>query len=175
VHGFSLSEAGLVLAVVTGASSFAGQIAGGRLADRLGRRDPRGYMFCPAIASVAALPFLVAFLLVPDPRLAVLCSVPGALLVNVWTGPTYAMAQGLAPPRMRAVASALIVFLLNLIGMGLGPLAVGALNDGLAPRLGQEAVRYSLLVAAVPHTLAAAFNLLAARSLRRDLEAAARA
>ncbi len=175
VHGLSLAEAGLVLAVVSGASSFVGQIAGGRLADRLGRRDPRWYMFFPAITSVAALPFLLAFLLVPDTKLAVLLSVPGSLLVNVWTGPTYAMAQGLAPPRMRAVASALVVFLLNLVGMGLGPLAVGALNDLLAPRLGLEAVRYSLLVAALPHTLAAAFNLLAARSLRQDLEAAARA
>jgi hypothetical protein len=48
------------------------------------------------------------------------------------------------------------------------------MNDALAPRLGAEAVRYSLLVAAVPHTLASIFNLLAARTLRRDLEAAAR-
>jgi MFS family permease len=174
VHELSLAETGLVLGLVSGVASFVGQIACGRLADRLGRRDPRWYMYCPALTSVAALPFLIAFLLIGELWLAVAMSVPGAFLASAWTGPTYAIAQGLAPLRMRAVASALVVFLLNLIGMGLGPLFVGWMNDALAPRLGAEAVRYSLLVAAVPHTLASIFNLLAARTLRRDLEAAAR-
>jgi hypothetical protein len=82
------------------------------------------------------------------------------------------MAQSLARPHMRAMASALIVFLLNLIGMGLGPLLVGGLNDLLEPALGLEAVRYSLMGAAVPHALAAIFNLLSIRTLKQDLEAA---
>ena len=69
---------------------------------------------------------------------------------------------------------AIVVFAINLVGMGLGPLIVGALNDALAPRFGLEAVRYSLMVAAIPHTLAAVFNLLAARTLREDLALAAR-
>jgi predicted MFS family arabinose efflux permease len=174
VHGLSLAQTGLVLGLVSGSAGFVGQIVCGRLADRLGQRDPRWYMYFPAITSIAALPFLVGFLLIPDLWLAVAISVPGAFAASSWTGPTYAMAQGLAPLQMRAVASALVVFMLNLIGMGLGPLFVGWLNDALAPSLGLEAVRYSLLVAAIPHTLAAIFNLLAARTLRRDLEAASR-
>jgi len=46
------------------------------------------------------------------------------------------------------------------------------LNDWLDPRFGVEAVRYSLLIVIVPHTLAAIFNLLAARTLREDLQEA---
>ena len=173
VHELSLSQAGLVLALVAGASGFVGQILGGRLSDRLGTRDVRWYMYFPATTSALALPFLVAFYLIPDIRWAVALSVPGSLMVSMWTGPTYAMAQGLAPPHMRAMASAIVVFLLNIVGMGLGPLFVGWLNDTLAPRFGEFAVRYSLLVAVVPHTLASVFNLLAARTLERDLEMAA--
>ena len=71
-----------------------------------------------------------------------------------------------------AMASALIVLMLNLVGMGLGPLLVGLLNDALAPSLGVEAVRYSLMFAVVPHALAAIFNLLAARHLIADLAVA---
>ena len=166
--------AGLILGLVGGTSGFIGQILGGRLSDRLGARDVRWYMYFPAITSLLALPFMLAFYLIPDTRLAILLSVPGTLMVSMWTGPTYAMTQGLAPPHMRALASAIVVFLLNIVGMGLGPLFVGVLNDVLAPRFGELAVRYSLLAAAIPHTFASIFNLLAARTLRRDLELAAR-
>jgi hypothetical protein len=73
---------------------------------------------------------------------------------------------------MRAMAAAIMVFMLNLVGMGLGPLIVGALNDWLTPSYGVEAVRYSLTFAVVPHALAAIFNLLAARHLIADLRTA---
>ena len=74
---------------------------------------------------------------------------------------------------MRAMASAIIVFLLNLIGLGLGPLLVGVLNDYLEPSFAETAVRYSLMIAVVPHALAAIFNFSAAKTLQRDLQAAA--
>jgi MFS family permease len=90
----------------------------------------------------------------------------------MWTGPTYAMAQGVAKPHMRSMAAAIVIFMLNLVGAALGPLIVGVLNDFLEPRFGTEAVRYSLLIVIVPHTLASIFNLLAARTLREDLRAA---
>ena len=116
---------------------------------------------------------MLLFLYLGDPVHAVIAYLPGQLLVNSWVGPTYAMTQSVAPPPTRALAAAIVVFAINLIGMGLGPVVVGALNDALAPRFGLEAVRYSLMVAAVPHTLAALFNVLAARTLREDLARAA--
>ena len=58
------------------------------------------------------------------------------------------------------------------MGLGLGPVIVGALNDWLAPTRGVTAVRYSLMFASVPHALASIFNLLAARHLIGDLERA---
>ncbi len=73
--------------------------------------------------------------------------------------------------RMRAMASAILFLILNLIGLGLGPQAVGILNDLLAPSLGVEAIRYSLFTANFMTAWAALHFCLAARSVRVDLEA----
>jgi MFS family permease len=172
VHHLSLSEVGIILGAMVGVASLVGQIVGGRISDTLGKRDARWYMWTPAIASVVALPFLVAFLLLPNLWWAVACYALGGLAMNMWTGPTYAMAQGVAKPHMRSMAAAIVIFMLNLVGAALGPLIVGILNDWLDPRFGVEAVRYSLLIVIIPHTLASIFNLMAARTLREDLHEA---
>ena len=169
VHDFSVREAGLILGLGSGIGATLGQIAAGRIADHFGARDVRWYMIQPAITSIVTLPLMIAFLWSWDFRSALVLYVLTGAIGSAWTGPTYGMVQSLAPPRMRAMASAIVILLLNLIGMGLGPLAVGVLNDLLAPRFGAEAVRYSLVFAAAPHALASIFNLLAARTLERDL------
>ena len=169
VHELSLFETGAVMALTAGVAATLGQIIAGRLADRLGARDVRWYMFLPAITSALSLPFLIAFFAAGDLAWGLAAYVPGTLISVMWTGPTYAMAQSIAKPHMRAMASAIIIFLLNLVGMGLGPLLVGALNDLLTPSFGVEAIRYSLMLAVVPHALASIFNLRAARTLREDL------
>ena len=173
VHGLSLTETGMVLALTAGLCGLIGQIAFGRLADHLGQRDVRWYMRLPAITSLVSLPLVLLFLWLDDPFWAIAAFVPGSIVVSAWTGPTYAMAQSLARPHMRAMASAIIVFLLNLIGLGLGPLIVGMLNDALTPSLGEVAVRYSLTIVVVPHALAALLNLASVRTLKQDLRAAA--
>jgi len=174
VHGMSLTQAGFWLGPITGVCSGLGAVLWGVLADRLGRRDERWYMRLPGLGSLAALPFVYAFILWPEALGAVLFLVPGSLLGNCYTGATFAMAQGLARPQMRATAAAFILLVMNLLGAGLGPFVVGALNDGLEPRFGSATIRYSLLIIALPRLLAAVMNLLAARSLREDLAAARR-
>jgi MFS family permease len=169
VHGLNVAQAGLVIGTLSAVVGSTGAYAVGRLTDHLGRRDARWYMWVPAATSVLALPSVLAFLSLDGARLAIAVYLPGVLLANSWVGPTYAMTQGVAPPRMRALAAAILVFAFNLIGLGVGPLVVGAINDQLAPHVGQEAVRYSLMIAAVPHVVAAILNLLAARTLRDDL------
>ena len=73
--------------------------------------------------------------------------------------------------RMRATASAVVLFVLNLFGLGLGPLVVGALNDALKARLGDVAIRYSLLGVVAVSALSVPFFVAAARHMRRDLGA----
>jgi hypothetical protein len=70
---------------------------------------------------------------------------------------------------MRALASALLLFILNLVGLGLGPLVVGFLNDLLEPRFGPEAIRYSLLIVTLSGGLAAPLFYLGGRHYAEDL------
>jgi hypothetical protein len=96
-------------------------------------------------------------------------TVIGLMTVN---GPVFATIQTLVPERMRAVAFALIYLFANLIGLGLGPLAVGALSDGLQPSFGAESLRYALLILAPGYMWVAAHAWRASRSVTRDLDSA---
>lgn len=90
----------------------------------------------------------------------------------VYLAPCSAMVQRLAPLRMRAQASAIFLFILNMIGFGLGPLSIGALSDALEPRLGVESLRWAMVATAGTVLLAAGCYFLASLSLRSDLEKA---
>lgn len=169
VHALSYAEVGLWLGLAIGLGGGAGALAGGVLCDRLAARDARWLVGVPAIAGIAGVPFLLGFLLAPDPRLAVTAFVFVNLLNVVFAAPTYAIVQGLARLRMRAMASAIVLFVLNLVGLGLGPTLIGVLNDVLAPRFGDHAVRWSLLLVIAASLWGALHSVLAARTLRDDL------
>ena len=171
VHGMSGTEVGLWLGPIAGGCAGAGAIFWGMFTDRLGRRDERWYMWIPAVGSLCAMPFAYAFILIPEKTTALLFLIPAAFIGNCYTGATFAMTQGLARPHMRTLAAAIILFVMNLLGLGLGPFVLGVMNDVLEPRFGVLAIRYSLLLIALPHFLASVFNVLAARTLREDLAA----
>ena len=81
-------------------------------------------------------------------------------------------AQTVAKPSMRALASALIALTATCFGQGVGPLAVGVVNDALKGAYGADAVRYSLLSAAVTTTLGALLFVWAAQTIRTDIKRA---
>lgn len=148
----------------------AGVWLGGWLADRLGLRSKAAYAFVPAAAFALLLPFQVAAILASSPVYAfAILLVPEALRV-VWLGPGIAAVQHLVPPDMRAMASAIFLFINNLIGLGLGSLLIGILSDGLASRFGNESLRYAILSVMTFYAIAALLFVYAARRLERDWE-----
>lgn len=168
-HDLSMAEAGTRVGFQVMLFSAVGVVAAGLIADRLGRRDLRWYLWWPAIASVVAYPFLAAFLLLPDPDLAFLVAIPGALLNTMWVGTFNATVQLLAKPSMRATASSLFLMVTSgLVGQGLGPSAVGFLSDALTPAYGADALRYALATALAVSVWAALHSVLAARTLRTE-------
>jgi len=173
VHGFGLAETSTYLFLI-GLTGMIGTFLGGYLGDKFADRDKRWYMGIPGIATLASVPFALLFYTTGDPILALLLAVPGAILGPMYLGPTFGMTQTLVTPAMRATASAILLFVLNLIGLGLGPVFAGILSDGLRPSFGEESIRYSLLILAVGGNLWSAFHYyLASRTLRKDLEAKA--
>ena len=114
-HGMGQAEIGLWLAGVGSVFGVLGTYLGGYLADRLGPRDARWAMWVPGVSTPIAVPFAIACDLAPDVRTAVLFAGVPVFFGAMYLGPTFSITQALAPLRMRAVASAFLLFLINLI------------------------------------------------------------
>ncbi|HEX4889707.1 MAG TPA: MFS transporter [Alphaproteobacteria bacterium] len=165
-------EIGMWLALVIGVGGVIGTFSGGYLADLLSKRDMRWQMWLPAICIFLAAPFCVGIYLSDTASLSLIFLFFPMILVNIWLGPGFSVTQTLAPVRMRAMASALLLFVLNIIGLGMGPQAVGIMSDLLAPAQGQESLRYALLISSSFYIWSAYHFWRAARTLRIDLKQA---
>ena len=145
-HGFSIGTAGTILALVLGLVGGFGTFLGGLLADHLGARNSTWRLRSVAIALVVMSFFWTAVFLTTNPvALLILLVLPGGL-IGYYLGPTFAMMQSLVGPSMRATAAAFLLLVINLVGLGLGPVAVGALSDALIAYFGADALRMALLV-----------------------------
>ncbi|MGE0045814.1 MAG: spinster family MFS transporter [Hyphomonadaceae bacterium] len=131
-HGLGPFEASLYFGVVAGLASATGTFFGGFIADRFAPRSPTSYAWVPGWALVICAPMYVAGLLAPSLPLLITALIPAAILHYFYLGPMFGVTQGLVEPRMRATASALLLFIVNLIGYALGPPIIGALSDWLA-------------------------------------------
>lgn len=161
---------GTGLGLAIGTSGVIGAWLGGALADRAARASRRALMLTPAVAALAGLPFLWAALFVDRAALAVALLAGPLLVKTTWYGPVYACAQGVVRPRARATSAAILLFVVNTLGLGFGPLAIGALSDLLAVRLGPaEGLRWALALSGGACALAAGCFLMARRTLERDL------
>jgi MFS family permease len=158
-YGWSAGKAGITLGALTVTVGVAGVVAGGRLADTLlarGRTDAK--VRVGVIAALANLVFGLAYTLAPTPELAVAALVPYNFFASFAFGAAVAAVQEIVPNRMRAQASALYMTVITLLGLGLGPSAVGLLTERV---FGDDsAVRYSLAIITVV-ALAASAGLLA--------------
>jgi predicted MFS family arabinose efflux permease len=147
-----------------------GILLGGYLADRIGAHDRRAYALVPALAFLCILPcYALGTALPMGPAAFVSFLVPAALQL-VWLGQVITAIQHLVVPTMRSLASAIFLFINNLLGLGLGALIIGVASDQLAARFGSASLRYAILGGTVFYLLAAGFFFAAATRLRRDFE-----
>lgn len=154
-----------------GFPAMASTFFGGWFGDRLAQRDVRWYVWLPAIAAVVALPINLFVYLWDDYVVALLVSILPGLLGSFWLAPTFSLTQGLVALRMRALAASIVLFVLNLIGLGLGPQLTGVLSDVLRATtdLGDESLRWAIVAVSFVALIATLFYVLAARTLRADL------
>lgn len=173
-HGMSVADVGLVLSLVAGLSGAIGTFLGGYLGDRLGAEDKRWYVYVPIIGGIAAfVPYF--YVILSENTTGVLVVLAGVSLVNsLYLGPSIAICHALVPPRMRAVTSAVLFFVLNMIGLGLGPFLTGLTSDLLAPIAGEQNLRYAMVITASVGFVAILMFAIASRRLLVDLEKTAR-
>jgi MFS family permease len=171
-HQMDPADYGWYASMIGLTAGVGGTYLGGWLGDRFGARDVRSYPAVPGIGSVLTVPVIFAVYLAPSPELALVISLISSIASGLYLGPTFAMTQAIVPPRMRAQAAAVMLLVLNLIGLGMGPQFVGFLSDLLKPVHGLESVRWALLwTISIGAGWSAVHYWLATRTLGRDLQA----
>lgn len=155
-HDLPLHYAGLLAGLVGGTFAGLGALFSGWLTDRLVIRSQQWQIGIPLIGHVVGNCALVIYLLwprdillhagaVPVPSAMLWCAL-GSFFSVWWVGPCFSLLTQLVPAHRRATAVALQTIISTLCGVGIGPLATGLLSDVLMPLLGDESLRYALLL-----------------------------
>jgi MFS family permease len=144
-HGFETTQVGISLAITAGLGGIIGTYAGGHFADKLGLKDIRWYLWVPAIPAIFGPALIATAMFLDDSTQALSLLFISTVFGALYLGPVIAITHTLVSPSMRAMSSAVLFFVLNLIGLGCGPLVVGLISDALTPSLGSgDALRYSI-------------------------------
>ena len=144
-HGWSTLQAGLTFGGCIAVFSSLGALAGGKLSLVLAKKGHRdANMRVPLIAALGLIPLTIAFPLMPAPAGAVLCLIPICFFGSFQIGTVPTALQEIAPNQMRAQAISIHMFIINLIGAGLGPLLVALVTDYLFNDT--QALPYSLVL-----------------------------
>lgn len=155
-HGLSLIQAGMWFGAASGLGATIGSVFSGSLCDRLTRRDNRWQIALPMLGMLISVGVAVAFFLSPVgghiamggvqiPTVMLLAAAFG-FFGSWWPPLLFTAVSNMVGAGERSVAAALLNFFLTLFGSGFGPLITGVLSDLLAPRFGEDALRWALLL-----------------------------
>jgi MFS family permease len=169
-HDMQISDIGTALALIFGIGGGAGIYLGGVFADRFAMRDPRAYVWVPALAQLLSFPFAFVIYTTSSTALALVMFAIPTFLGNMFQAPSFAVTQSLATPKMRTTSAAFLFFIISGVGLGLGNALTGALSDALEPSYGTDSLRYAMLAASMFVALSAFHYYRAGHTLVADLE-----
>ena len=170
---FNFQTLVIILGIMNGTTYAAGAFFGARLADKWGKKDIRAYGWLPAISISLCLPVGLITWWVPSIELHLIFATLFLLLIGIYLGPSFAIAQTLAPVHMRAMSTALFFFILNMIALGGGPTFAGWIMDIFKENFNDlESARYAMTVTSFVFIPSVISFLLVSRFLPRDWKAA---
>ncbi len=172
VHDLSLTQTGLYYGLCIGLGTTLSSVVGAPLADFLARKGAVWYMRVCILAMALAAPFALSISFAPNAFWAIGLLFCWNFTSALNTNASMAAALAVVRPRTRGMMTAVVYFIYNLIGAGIGGLLIGALNDALAPRYGEEAIRYSLMAMPVATAIAGVLYFFGSRTIERDVERA---
>ena len=169
-YELDIGTIGAWMALTTGFGGGLGSFCGGWMADKFGAKDVRWYLWVPAILTSLLVPVQLAILLSGEVYFALIMTAPFHFLSAAYLGAVLAVSHNLVNGRMRAMTSAVLFFVLNLIGLGLGPVIVGFLSDvftrnGMVAPLGTA----MLICGTVAAIWSVTHYILAANKVREDI------
>jgi len=147
-HGMTVSQVGDALALIIGIVGGIATFSGGFFADYFGKYDVAWKPRIVGLIIIVLFPLSTSVFITDSKSWALFFYAFAAFAGTAYLGPAFALTQSLVSVRMRALASAILLFILNFIGLGMGPQSVGILSDLLQPRFGDDSVRYALLMIA---------------------------
>ena len=175
VHGMEILDVGWYYGLIAGIGGLAGTFFGGWMSDRMSNKtgDKTWYVWIPFISTLLAIPFaLITFLVMPTGVSAAFSYLLPVFAGGWYLAPCIASTHFLVGIRMRAMASAILFFVLNLIGLGLGPMLTGFVSDLLTPNYGDNALRYAMSLTVLVNIWCALHYYLATRTIRADFDRA---
>ena len=166
-HGFKTMM--FTLAALNLTAYALGTYLGGKITDKLAKRSIRYYGYVPAVTILICFPLLIAAYWAPSVTLHMTYVGLFLFFIGMYLGPSFAIAQTLAPINMRAMSTAIFFLVLNLIALGGGPTLTGILADHFEPTHGKiVAIRYSLGLIGFAFFLSVGSFLYAAKTLPKD-------
>jgi predicted MFS family arabinose efflux permease len=168
-HHMTITQVGLALSLLTGVGGALGTYLAGMFADLFAKSDVRWNMYVPICCAMIAIPCTPIFLLSANTGVALAALAGPSLVGAAFVGPAYSMSQTMVPLRMRARSAAILLFILNIIGLGTAAPIVGGISDLLQPALGSDSLRYALMTGTVTHAIGAICYWRASRTLEPDI------
>ena len=164
----TLSEVAIYYALLVGLGIGGGIYVSGRLVDRLVPRSKLAYAYIPAIGLALAVPFFIGFIWAPSWQLALLFLIVPMALNYFYLSPAVTLVQQEVQPNQRVLAGALLLLVMNLIGLGLGPTFLGAVSDAFKSSHPGNSLQMAFYTLVPFYLVAIALFLALARALKRE-------
>ena len=163
-----LLEASMFYGGIVLVGGIVGTWLGGMFADKFGQKNKSAYVLVPALAFVLTVPFYVLGILSPNLAITFFAMLIPTALGLAWLGPVLSAIQHVVPVNMRATAAAVFLFINNLVGIGLGTVALGIISDSLAAKFGDDSLRYAILSGTGFYVIAALLFFSCRKRLPKD-------
>jgi predicted MFS family arabinose efflux permease len=166
--GMSLGQVAIYYSLLIGIAVSAGMYTSGRLIDRFAPRSKAAYGYLPAVALAVAIPFFVGFVWAPGWPLALLFLAVPTFCNYFYLSPAVTLVQEEVRPQERVLAGALLLLVMNLMGLGLGPTFLGAVSDWFRPSHPTNSLQMAFYTLIPFYVLAVLLHLWLARALKRE-------
>ena len=166
--GMTLKEVAVYYALVVAIGMGGSMLVSGRVIDRFTRRSKQAYALVPATTLILAVPFFLAFVREPSWQIALLFLTATMFLNFFFLTSTVAFLQEEVRPDQRVMSGALLLFIMNFIGLGLGPTVVGGASDYFRPSHPNNSLQLAFYVLSTFYVVAVLLFLALARVLRNE-------
>lgn len=164
----TLEQVAVYYALLIGLGTIAGMYASGRLIDKLSRRSKLAYAWIPATGLILAIPFFVGFVWAPSWQMALLFLALPTAFNYFYLSPAVTLVQEEVRPDQRVLSGALLLLVMNLIGLGLGPTFVGAASDYFRATNPDNSLQLAFYCLVPFYVLAVLLFMWLARALKRQ-------